>query len=296
MESEIFYWDSNYNGVLLLNLAVVIGLFTTLRLFSGAIAHIDASKELLRKDNPAFGISLAGVTFAITILLLGTLYGNPDDNLMAAAGYTAAFGLIGIILMAIARFIFDKVALPDVHLRNEIVKGNVAVAIVDAGNVLASAIIIRELMMWVTDNSTEGMIALLAAYFISQFILTAATFLRCKIFHLFHKDHSIQDELKNGNIALALSFSGRKIGTAFAIAIAANHVVYEVYDIKAMLLPWLLASIAAIVILKIITFVAMRVILFRVNIFDEIINQRNIAVGTLQGIVYLSIAMLLSQL
>jgi uncharacterized membrane protein YjfL (UPF0719 family) len=113
---------------------------------------------------------------------------------------------------------------------------------------------------------------------------------------LFHKDHSIQDELKNGNIALALSFSGRKIGTAFAIAIAANHVVYEVYDIKAMLLPWLLASIAAIVILKIITFVAMRVILFRVNIFDEIINQRNIAVGTLQGIVYLSIAMLLSQL
>lgn len=295
MESEIIYWDSNYNGVLLLNLLVVIGLFTSLRIFSGAVAHIDASRELLRKDNPAFGISLAGVTFAVTILLMGTLYGKPDDPLLTTAGYTAAFGLVGIILMAIARFIFDKVALPDINLRDEIVKGNVAVAIADAGNVMASAIIIRELIIWVTDNSTESMIALLAAYFISQFILTAATYLRGEIFRLVHKGYSIQHELQKGNVALALSFSGRKIGTAFAIAIAANHVVYEVYDIKAILLPWLLASIAAIVILKVITFIAMRIILFRVNVFDEIVNQRNIAVGALQGVVYLSIAMLLYQ-
>jgi len=296
MASDLIYWDHSYNKVLLLNFSIVIALFASLRLFSGTVAHINASDELLKKDNAAFGLSLAGVTFAITILLSGTIYGDMEGDMMSSAIAIGVYGVVGIILMAGARIIFDKMALPDISLREEISKGNIAVAICDAGNVLAAAIILRALMIWITDNTMGALAALLAGYALSQAVLTGATRLRLKIFSMTHQNKSMQDELKKGNIALALSFAGRKIGTAFAISVAANLVVYEVYDIKMFLLPWLAVSLAVMLILKLLSFVAERIILYRVNVYHEILEQRNIAIGALQGIIYLSLALLLAEL
>jgi len=296
MVLDLIYWDHSYNKILLLNFSIVIALFASLRLFSGTVAHINASDELLKKDNAAFGLSLAGVTFALTILLSGTIYGDMGGDMMNSAVAIGVYGLVGIVLMAGARIVFDKMALPDISLREEISKGNIAVAICDASNVLAAAIILRALMIWITDNTMEALVALLAGYAISQAVLTGATRLRLKIFSVRHQDKSVQEELKKGNIALALSFAGRKIGTAFAISVAANLVVYEVYDIKMFLLPWLVVSLAVIFILKLLSFVAERIILYKVNVFHEILEQRNVAIGALQGVIYLSLALLLAEL
>ncbi|MGH1398552.1 MAG: DUF350 domain-containing protein [Alphaproteobacteria bacterium] len=296
MALDMIYWDHSYNTTLLLNFAIVIALFTSLRLFSGTISHINASDELLKKDNPAFGLSLAGVTFAITILLSGAIYGDIQGDMLNSAIAITVFGIVGIILMALTRLIFDKIALPSISLRDEISKGNMAVAIADTSNVIAAAIIIRALMIWVTDDSIEGLIALLAAYAISQIILTGTTYLRVKIFSATHKNTSIPNELGNGNTALALAFAGRKIGTALAISIAANLVVYEVYDITTIILPWIVISIAVILFLKLLSFIAERIILMRVKIAYEILEQRNIAIGALQGVIYLSMAILLAEL
>lgn len=296
MISDLVYWDHSYNKVLLLNFSIVIALFASLRLFSGTLAHINASDELLKKDNAAFGLSLAAVTFAVTVLLSGTIYGDMEGGMTGSAVAIGVYGVVGIVLMALARIIFDKIALPDISLREEISKGNIAVAICDAGNVLAAAIILRALMIWITDNTMEALVALLAGYAISQAVLTGTTRLRLKMFSVIHQGRSLQDELQKGNIALALSFAGRKIGTAFAISVAANLVVYEVYDIKLFLLPWLAVSLAVILVLKLLAFAAERIILYRVNIFHEILEQRNIAIGALQGIIYLSLAVLLAEL
>lgn len=293
---DLVYWDHSYNDVILLNLFIVIVLFTCLRLFSGTIAHINASDELLKKDNPAFGVSLAGVTFAVTILLSGTIYGDPGGDLVDSAFYVGAFGILGIVLMAVTRIIFDKITLPDISLRNEIAKGNMAVAIADTANVLAIAIIIRAIMIWVTDNSFEGLIALLVAYVVSQVILTSVTYIYRHMFPFLYGQKTIQEELQNNNIALALSFAGRKIGTAFAISVAANIVVYEVYDIKTIFLPWVIVSVIAILLLKVISYIAERIVLFKVGTMREILEEKNIAVGALQAIIYISIAILIAEL
>jgi uncharacterized membrane protein YjfL (UPF0719 family) len=293
---DMVYWDHHYNGILLLNLAIVIALFTSIRLFSGAISHIDSSNELLNKDNPAFGISLAGVILAVTILLGSTMYGDPREDLLESSAFLLAFGVVGIILMAFTRVIFDKIALPDISLRDEIKKGNMAVAIADTGNVLAAAIIISAIMIWVTDNSLGGLVALLVGYGISQVILTGATYVRRKFFSFMYSGRSIQEELKSGNTALALAFAGRKIGTAFAISMAANIVVYEVYDIKTIFLPWIAVCIAFIGIVQILSYIAERIILFKVNTVAEILDDRNIAVGAIQAVIYASVAILISEL
>ena len=291
---DMIYWDHYYNTTLLINLLIITGLFASLRIFSGTIAHINASDELLKKDNPAFGISLAGATLAITIMLSGVIYGDLDSSRTETVVVLALFGILGIALMALTRIIFDKITLPDISLREEIVKGNIAVAIADAGNVLATAIIIRAIMIWVPMYTIGGLTAVLGSFAVSQIILTAMTLLRIKVFGFINKDSEMQNELKNGNTALALRFSGQKIGTAFAIATAARIIIYEEYEIFSILAVWFLASIVVILIWKALCFVAHRIILFRVNINREVLQQRNIAVGALQAVIYISLGFLIS--
>ncbi len=293
---DMIYWDHYYNVILLSNLLIVIALFTALRFFSGIIAHIDAADELLKKDNPAFGISLAGATFAVTIMLSGTIYGSPENDMAYSVISVGLFGLFGIALMALTRIIFGKITLSEISLRDEIVKGNKAVAIADAGNVLAAAIIIRAAMIWVTVTSIEGVIALLGAYAVSQIILTSMTIVRMKLFGTIHKGGCLQEELKKGNIALALRFAGQKIGMAFALATAAQIIVYEEYDIFPMLGAWILASLIVVAIWKILSAIAEQAILFKVDVNKEVIEQKNMAVGALQAVIYISMGLLISQL
>jgi uncharacterized membrane protein YjfL (UPF0719 family) len=291
---ELIYWDHYYNVVLAFNLLVVVALFTMLRFYSGAIAHIRASDELLRKDNPAFGISLAGATFAITILLSGTIYGSPGDTIWDSIIMVSLFGSIGIGFMAVTRIIFDRLVLRDISLRDEIVDGNIAVAIADAGNVLATALILRSLMIWVSGVSYESMLLLLGGFLISQAVLTGVTLLYMYIFKRANRGVCIQEDLKNGNVAMSLKFSGQKIGAAFAITVAAQLIVYEgATSIAAVLIAWGIASVLAVFVWKFLCMIAERIILFRVNRNDEIHRQGNIALGALQAVISISIGLLL---
>src|SRR5690606_22744289 len=117
-----------------------------------------------------------------------------------------------------------------------------------------------------------------------------------RLFSARYKGRSIEDELKAGNIALALSFAGRKIGTAFAMGVAANLVVYEVYDASKIFLPWIIVSLVVITILKVLSFISERVILLGVDTAHELLEQRNIAVGALRAVIYISMAVLVSEL
>lgn len=290
---DVIYWDHYYNSIILLNLLIVIGLFTALRLFSGTIAHINASDELLKKDNPAFGISLAATTFAVAILLSGTIYGSLGVDAQDASVAVAVFGALGIALMAVTRLIFDKITLPAISLREEIIRGNIAVALADAGNVLAAAIILRTILIWVTGYDMKSLMALLGGYIVSQFILTAVTLIKRQAFKALHKGNDLQKELKKGNAALALRFAGQKLGTAFAIATAAQIVVYEQYDLMPVLGAWFVASLVAVLIWKALCMIAERIILWRVDRNSEVLVQKNIAVGALQAVIYISIGLLL---
>ena len=296
MLSDLVYWDHSYNSILLLNFVIIIGLFTSLRLFSGTISHISSDDELTKKDNYAFGLSLAGFIFAITILLSGVTYGDLAYDITHSAVSVGLYGVIGIILLAITRFIFDKIAVPKISLRNEIVKGNTAVAIVDAANVIATAIIIRAVMIWIDDNTIEAVGFLLVVFLVSQIILTATIFFYIQIFKKIHKGMHIQKEILDGNSALAMTLAGKKISTALAIMIASEIVVYEVYNIWPVVLAWVVTSVVFVIILKLLSYVATRIVLFKIDLTKEIIEQKNTAIGILQAVIYVSMAILLLEL
>lgn len=293
---DLIYWDHYYNGVLLVNLAIVVALFVSLKFFSAAIIHVDPTKELSVKDNPAFGISLAGAMLAISIMLGGAIYGSPENNLFHTAIGVAGLGILGIILMTVTRFIFTKITLPKISLRQEILAGNKAVAIANSGNVIAAGIIIYVVMSWVPDYTTETVLTLLGGYAISQAFLTAMTLIRIRVFAKINQGGTLQDQLQQGNIAMALKFAGQKIGVALAMSTAAQIVVYEEYDIGPILIAWLVASVIVVIVWEILCQIAQRIILMNIDLHHEVINDKNIAIGSVQAAICISIGMLISQL
>lgn len=299
MESEIgsSYWDHSYNPTMLLCLAIIIVLFASMRLFSGAISHVDPSYELTQKDNAAFGISLAGVVFGVTIVLSGVIPNSWTMDITEVAIAVAVYGVIGIGLMVLTRVIFDRIAVPRISIRDEIVKGNAAAAIIDAGNVIAAALVIRAVMVWTPTNSLESLFDLLKLYVVSQVVLTIIALVHVRLFTMHGvDDRTLQDEIHGGNTALALRFSGRRIGIAFAITAASNIMVYELYSVDRLLLEWAFVSVLFVVGVTLLSWLATRVILFGINVNDEVINQRNVALGAMQGTIYIALGMLVSSL
>lgn len=293
---DIIYWERYYDSIIALNLLIALGLLTSLRLFSGTISHINASDELLKKDNAAFGISLAAAMFGMAIMLSGTIYGTQEADANRSVIVVGLFGLAGIVMMALTRLIFGTITLPRVSLRNEISKGNIAVAIADAGNILAAAIIVHAILAWVYVESVSGVVTLFVAYLVSQVLLTAMTVIRMKVFGMINKGYCLQEELNSGNAALALRFAGQKIGIALAISTAAQVVVYEEYDVPQIMYAWMLASIAAIIGLKVLSYIAEKTILFRINLNHEVLEQKNIAIGALQAAISVSLGLLIASL
>lgn len=293
---DLIYWDHYYNGVLLLNLAVVMALFVSLKLFSGAIIHVDSTRELSVRDNPAFGISLAAAMLGVAIMLGGAVYGDPDETGLPSWVDVGAFGLTGIVLLTITRFVLSKIVLTRISLRQEILGGNKAVAIADAGNVVASAIIIYIVMKWVPAYTFDTMMALLGGFAVSQAFLALMTVLRIRVFGRFGYGGNLQEHLKQGNMAVALKFAGQKIGTALAMSTAAQIVVYEEYSVGPILMAWAMASVIVVFVWEILCQIAQRSILFRVDLQHEIVSDKNIAIGTILAAIYISLGLLISQI
>ncbi len=294
---DLFYWDHSYNTTLILNLAICIGILASVRLFSGKISHINADEELIKKDNPAFGISLAGVVLGVVIVLTSVIYSEqPVMDVIDSAVSVILYGIIGIILMSVTRVVFDRMCFPDISIGDEIKKGNVAAGIIDAGNVIATAIIIRAVMVWVSAHTLEGIGALVIAYIISQLLLTLSTYVRLRLMTSKNRGRNIINSLKKGNIALALTFSGKRIGTAFAITAASYLMIYEFNNIYELLFVWSILSVCMMFALKALTIVANATVLAGFNIKKEVIYEGNIALGAVQAVIYASLGLLLSEL
>lgn len=287
------YWNHDYNGIVLLVFAIAIGLFTLLRLFSGVIAHISSFDELVKRDNSAFGISLAGTLFAVLIILMGTIHGTTIETAQDALIYVGVYGLAGIVLMAFTRLFFDNVVLPSISLRDEIAKGNCAAALLDAGNVIATAIVLHSVMVWVEIHLLSGIVVVAIAYFVSQLLLSIITLMRVRFFARKHTHTTLQKAILDGNIAVAMRFSGYRIGTAFAVVAAYYVLSYDIKEsIVTILLVWsLVASLFALA-LTAIDWVATRIIFWNIPVNQQVVSQGNIAIGSVQMAVYISLGML----
>ncbi|NRA88195.1 MAG: DUF350 domain-containing protein [Rhizobiales bacterium] len=277
-----FGLSSYYLLVLGVNLVITALVLIAIRFVIGMISNVKMIDGLSLENNPAMGISLAGIIFAVGIIMTGVIGGEASDNLIKEIVSVSVSGIIGIILVFSSRVIFDKISIPKFKMRDAIMQGNIAVSVVDAGNVIASALIIKSVFLVIDTTTTNLIIIGLGSFIVSQLLLTIASYYRIFFYNRAH-GRSLQDNIIKGNIALALRFAGFRIGMAFAISGALTLAPLSMDILAWSLLIWLGVSLVQMLLVIVFSFICDKVLLMGIDTRDEVDNKQNIAVGATQA-------------
>lgn len=288
--------SSNVLLYLLIDLIIALILLSAMRFVTGAVEHIDTTDELAQRDNFAFGISLAGAIFALGIVLSGAITGEKAETLALEVLGMSLYGLSGLILIKFGRWIHDRIALHKLDKNNEIIQRNVAVAIVDACAVIATAIIIRSILLWAEGLELITFIAIFIGFLVSQACLLLMTRYREHRYASGNSGTTMQQAFKDNNIAVAVRHGGYLIGVAIAVTIASNYIYYDTAHIMSSLGSWILFSFIMLMVFNILAIIAKKLILRNIDIKTEVDVQNNVGVASIDMAINLSVALILSAL
>ena len=159
----------------IIDLLMIIAAMAGMRKIAGVIGNVSSHDELTKRDNFAYGISLSGAALSLAIMLMGAVSGEAANTPINEALVMLGYGGLGILLMVVTRKVFDHITMPKISIHDQIMSGNSAAALVDAGNMIATAIMLRAIMTWVDSNSWGGLLIVIAGYLLTQLLLMAAT-------------------------------------------------------------------------------------------------------------------------
>ncbi len=283
--------------MLALGVVIVFAVLFSVRLLYGAAAGLDTTSELAGKDNFAFGIGLAGMTLGVAIMLTGVAEGGYAASIGEEVSALVIYAALGLVLMWLTRLIFDRVSIPAFSVKAEIQNGNVPIAIVEAGNVLATAVMVSAVMRWSEGSLAAALTAVLAGYVVTQVILTATTYYRVWLFGLRNAGKRFQNVVQEGNTALALRFAGFQMGVALAVTAAAQVVVYDpAGDPIVQALIWGACSLVLAAVLIVLSLLAERFVLRSIDVSEEVDRQSNIGVALTEVAVYAGIGLVFNGL
>jgi uncharacterized membrane protein YjfL (UPF0719 family) len=274
---------------------VIFAVLFTVRFLYGAAAGVNTTEELAHKDNFAFGVSLAGATLGVAIMLTGVATGGFAPTYVEEVTVLVVYSVVGLAMMWLTRLISDRIVLPGFSVRQEIHEGNIAVAIVDGGNIIATAIMVRAVIVWSGGSLVEALQAVVVGYVVSQIVLAATGFYRVSLYARRNQGQKLQDAVRGGNVALALRFVGFQAGVALAVSAASQLVVYDPAGqpvIQALI--WGAFSVGMAVIVILLSLLAEKCVLTRIDVAAEVDEQRNLGVGLTEVAVYIGIGLLLN--
>lgn len=280
----------------LVDFSIAIILLSAMRFLSGLVGNVSATTEIAHNDNKAFGISLAGAMLAVSIMLMGVVSGDAGYNLANEAFNVVLFGVIGIALMWLTRIAFDRISFPGLSIHNQIMNGNMSASIIDACNMIATAIIIKGAMTWVNGDTQTAIIAVVVSFIASQLIMALATLYRVKVYEKRHGGKPLHQAIEDNNLALALRFSAYRIGIAIAVTAAFTAVEYDAEDYMTVFSLWFAVALALFVLLTLIAIIIRHAVLHKINVGEEVGEQANIAVGAIEGSIYIVVGLLLAGL
>ncbi len=281
---------------LAIDITIAILLLGTMRFLLGLTSQVNSTEELAQKDNFAFGVSVAGSVLALGIVLTGAITGeNAPSYLMEIIGMLA-YGIYGLVLIKVGRVIQDKVALQHLNKTELIKEKNLTIGIIDAAGAIATAIIIRAVLLWVDGLDIATFVAITCGFVVAQAVLVLVTRIREKIYAKNNQEDCLQEALSNGQLALAIRYSGQVISTALAVTAASHFLVYSPDTLVMNLIGWLVFGIIMTILVSLLTSLAKHIVLWGINLVEEVDQQHNIGVASIEMATSISIAMILTAL
>ena len=266
---------------LAMDVGIALALLMIMKWLTGAFRRFSVTDELGVKDNFAFGISIAGGMLSLCIVLSSVVGRHVGMGYQEAAIGMVTFGLIGIVLVKFGRFAHDKLVLNKVDTPEMIAERSVSVALVDAASLVASAIVLRNIMLWVDGSDMNAIIAIVTGFAVVLTMLLVMTRILEYRYARDNQNDSFQGALEVGQIALAVEHAGNLLGTAMIVSAAKNLPVYEPSGYVSNVTGWLIVSVGLTIALHLLVLVNKKIILYGMNFRQEVDQQHNIGVAAL---------------
>lgn len=281
---------------LAIDITIAIILLGAMRFLLGLTSHVNSTEELAHKDNFAFGVSVAGSILALGIVLTGAITGENAPSYMMEVIGMLSYGVYGLVLIKVGRVIQDKVALQHLDKTKLIKDQNLSIGIIDAAGAIATAIIIRAVLLWVDGLNVSTFIAITSGFIVAQTVLVLVTRIRERKYAKNNQDDCLQEALTDGQLALAIRYSGQVISTALAVTAASHFLVYSPETLIMNLIGWLIFGIIMTLLVSLLTTLAIRIVLWGINLVEEVDQQHNIGVASIEMATSIAIALILSAL
>jgi hypothetical protein len=281
---------------LAIDITIAIILLCAMRFISGLSAKVNSTDELAKEDNFAFGVSVAGSVAALGIVLTGAITGeNAESYLMEIVGM-ASYGILGLILIKVGRIFHDRFALNQIDKNAQIKAHNISVGIVDASGAIATAIIIRAVLLWVYGLDINTFTAIIAGFIVSQAMLVLVTRIKERQYAKNNQNSCMQNAFAEGQVALAIRYAGQVISTALAVTAASHFLTYSPETLLANIVGWFIFGMIMTILVAILTSIAKRLVLMGINLVEEVDHQHNIGVASVEMAISISIALILTAL
>lgn len=281
---------------LAIDITIAIVLLGAMRFLSGLSAQVNSTEELAKQDNFAFGISVAGSILALGIVLTGAITGEAASSYMMEVVGMLAYGGYGLLLIKVGRVIHDKVALQRLDKTALIKEKNLTIGIIDAAGAIATAIVIRAVLLWVDGLDLSTFIAITSGFFVAQAVLVIVTRIRENQYAKNNQEDCLQEALSKGQLALAIRYSGQVISTALAVTAASHFLIYSPETLVMNLIGWLIFGVIMTLLVALLTALAKRIVLWGINLVEEVDQQHNIGVASIEMATSIAIALILTAL
>ena len=279
---------------LAIDVALALLLLVLMKWLTGLFRKNTVTEELGVKDNFAFGISIAGGMLSLCIVLSSVVGRHVGQGYQDAAIGMLTFGIIGIILVKFGRFAHDKLVLNRVDTVAMISDRSVSIALVDAASLIASAIILRSMMLWVNGSNMNAIIAISTGFTVVLTILLVMTRIYEARFARDNQNDSFQGALRKGQMALAIEHSGNLLGTALVVSAANKLLTYHPAGYVSNVTGWLIVSVVLAISLHLTVMLSKRIILYGMNYRQEVDQQHNVGVACLGLTLSIGIALIVN--
>jgi len=254
-------------------------------------------RELSEKDNPAFGVNLAGYIFAVILLILGATATGSEG--LSHPLDIAIFGALAVLLLRLGAVVTDKVILSSFSVWKEINEDqNLGAGFVTAGIFVGTGSILNGALSGESSGILMGILTTVGYFLLAQLVLVTASYLYIRLIKYRHQDGTVlgvlQELRDRDNPAVGLSFAGYIIGVSLVVSAGISGTDFTSWQaLSEALLTLLFSSVLGIAVMLIIRPFVDRAVIPYAKVSDEVGEQKNLAIAGVNASFYIGLGLIL---
>jgi uncharacterized membrane protein YjfL (UPF0719 family) len=281
------FLQSDYAPLALAFTHVVLGVLVLVlaKYVKDLLSPYSLDQELTSRDNPAFGLALTGYYAATVIVYLGAASAGPlpldagTSGVLAAMGIDVAWAAAGILALNGSRWLMDHLLVTGVENSHEVTEHrNVAAGMVECTGYIAVGLVLASAIRQPGGTVWSAVVLFLLGE--AALILIGRLYQRLAGFN-------VAREIQGANLAAGVAFGMTLVALALLMVKAVSG---EFVDWGRTLSFFAFDVIAGFALLRLLRWVTDLVLLPNAEIPTEIVRDRNVNAGLIEGVLAIGIA------